>query len=224
METTDASHAALRDRYLAALLAGDREAALHTLDEGAVRGVSPPDLAIDVVGGAQREIGRLWSENRIGIAEEHLATAISQVGLARLYGRGSAPRNGRRVLVACVEGELHDMGARIAGDVLDAAGFGVRMLGASVPTASLVAMVEQACPDLVALSATMTFNLPALREAAARVRALPAAPPVIVNASPGDGAALPDGVVVVGGSARELVAAARRLLGVAPVGGFVEAA
>lgn len=205
----------LRDRYLTALLDGDREAALRVLDAGAARGLNASDLSIDVVGGAQREIGRLWSENRIGIAEEHLATAISQVGLARLYGRGThAPRNGKRVLIACVAGEQHDMGARIAGDVLDEAGFAVRMLGADVPVDSLVAMTARHRPDLVALSATMTFNLPALREAVARLRATSDPPPIVV-AAPLDAAPLP-GVVVAGGSARELVATARRLLGVSP--------
>ncbi len=37
----------------------------------------------DVIQKTQREIGRLWQENRITIADEHVATAISQLALAR---------------------------------------------------------------------------------------------------------------------------------------------
>jgi methanogenic corrinoid protein MtbC1 len=72
--------------------------------------------------------------------------------------------------VACVEGELHDFPARLVADALDLAGFDVRYLGASVPTASLLSMLEREQPDLIALSVTMAFNMPALHSAVARIR------------------------------------------------------
>ena len=50
------------------------------------------------------------------------------------------------------------------------AGFGVRFLGADVPTESLVAMAREDPPDLLVLSTTMTFNVPGLRAAALRAR------------------------------------------------------
>ena len=163
---------ALVNRYLAAQLAGDRRVALRIiLDEALAAGVSVPDLYLHILQPAQHQIGRLWEENRIGVAEEHLATAISQLVLAHLYPfLPRAPDNGQRVLIACVAGELHDMGARITADFFEMAGFGVRLLGADVPTESLVAMTREAPPDLLVLSTTMTFNVPALRDAALRTR------------------------------------------------------
>ncbi|MET0414191.1 MAG: cobalamin-dependent protein [Polyangiaceae bacterium] len=163
----------LRRRYLAAQLAGNRREALRLLlDEGLARGASVLDMQLDVIQAAQREIGRLWQENSISIAQEHMATAISSMALSHLFDR--APRaaaNGKRVLVACVEGELHDFPARMVADALDLAGFEVRYLGASVPTDSLLQMIARDEPDLLALSTTMTFNVPALRQALERVRA-----------------------------------------------------
>ncbi len=163
---------ALVDRYVAAQLAGDRRAALRVaLDEALASGVPVPDLYLKLLQPAQHQIGRLWEENRIGVAEEHLATAISQLVLAHLYPLlPRAPDNGRRALIACVAGELHDMGARITADFFEMAGFGVRFLGADVPTESLVAMAREDPPDLLVLSATMTFNVPGLREAALQTR------------------------------------------------------
>src|SRR5262249_4416722 len=94
----------LRARYLAAQLAGSRREALRlVLDEGLARGVPALDVELEVIQEAQREIGRLWQENAITVAEEHMATAISHMALSHLYEH--APRastNGKKVLVACV--------------------------------------------------------------------------------------------------------------------------
>jgi MerR family transcriptional regulator, light-induced transcriptional regulator len=174
---------ALLERYLAAQLKGQRQEALRLLvEEGVGAGISVPDLQLKVISPAQREIGRLWQENRITVAQEHMATAISQLGMAQLYRHlPRDPANGKRVTVACVEGELHEVGARIASDFLEMSGFDVEFLGANVPTDSLVRWVEEARPDLLCLSATMSFHLPALQEAIEQVRAVAPTLPIAVG-------------------------------------------
>jgi methanogenic corrinoid protein MtbC1 len=163
----------VRARYLSAQLKGNRREALRlVIEEGVARGATAIEVQQHVIQEAQREIGRLWQENQISIAEEHMATAISHMALAHLYDH--APRaaaNGKRVVVSCVEGELHDFPARLVADALDLAGFDVRYLGANVPTASLVDLLCREPPDLLALSVTMGFNAPGLRAAVQQVRA-----------------------------------------------------
>ena len=81
----------LSARYLDAQLAADRAEAVRViLEDGLAAGASVSDLLIRVILPAQREIGRLWQENRITIADEHVATAISQLVVAQLYGRVEA--------------------------------------------------------------------------------------------------------------------------------------
>ena len=173
---------ALFARYLDAQLAGDRRAALRVvIDEGLGAGHAVGELQAHVVRAAQAEIGRLWQQNRISIAQEHMATAISHVAASRLFEEATpAPRIGRRVVVACVEGEFHEFPARLVADFLDLGGFDVLYLGGNVPTDHLISMLEEAKPDLLAFSVTMSFNVPALRTALERIRArLPALPVLI---------------------------------------------
>lgn len=169
---SDDAAAKLVKRYLAAQLAGNRREALRLLvEEGLNKGVPAQDLQLRVIQAAQYEIGRLWQENRVSIAQEHMATAISQLALAHLYPH--LPREqsrGKRVIIACVEGEQHEMGGRIAADVLETNGFDVRYLGASVPTESLVTMVSADPPDVLCLSVTMSFHVPVVKKAIARLR------------------------------------------------------
>ena len=165
----------VRARYLAAQLAGDRRRALELLAESVkAHGLSAAQVQLQVIQEAQREIGQLWQENRITIAQEHMATSISQLALAQIFQSApSAAPNGRRVLVACVEGEMHEFPTQLAADTLDLAGFEVRFLGANVPTDSLLAMIDEIAPEVLALSCAMLFNVPSLREAVRRVRARP---------------------------------------------------
>ena len=162
-----ATLAMLRDQYLAALLVGARREALEiAIEEALWQDVEVPSLYLEVVKSAQYEIGRLWQAKRIGVAQEHLATEISRAVLARLHALlPCEPSNGRRVVVACVEGELHDLGAQMVADFLDMAGCTVHFLGADVSPESLAELVRARPPDLLALSATAASHLPAVREA-----------------------------------------------------------
>ncbi|NTX05637.1 cobalamin B12-binding domain-containing protein [Myxococcus sp. CA040A] len=218
IETEDTlSH--LRARYLTAQLAGNRREALRLLvDEGLLVGVPLQVLHLDVIQQAQYEIGRLWQENVISVAQEHLATAISQLALAHLYRHlPRDPPNGKLVMMSCVEGELHEMGARMASDFLEMAGFEVRFLGASVPPEHLARLLREVKPDLLALSVTMSYHLPALRRAVEHAReALPDVPIAVgghaFRWAPGLEKELD--VSFHGKDARELVSAACRTLGV----------
>ena len=164
---------ALTERFLAAQLAGDRREALRmVVEDGIARGARVIDLQARVIRPAQQEIGRLWQTNRVSIAQEHLATGVSQVVMARLFEFVSpTPRNGIVVAVVCVEGELHDFPARLVADYLDHAGFTVRYFGANVPTDETLMMLKSDPPRLLALSTTMSFNVAALRDTIRRVRA-----------------------------------------------------
>jgi methanogenic corrinoid protein MtbC1 len=170
--TMIAMDSSLAPRYLDALLAGDRTRALRVLDDyGLHKGVPAEALLLDVVMRAQADVGTLWQENRITVADEHVATAISQVALAHLYRHAARrPPVGCSAVVACVEGELHDMGARACADLLDLHGVDVTFAGANVPAHSLVALCQRLRPHVVALSVTMPFHLAALRSTVLHLR------------------------------------------------------
>jgi methanogenic corrinoid protein MtbC1 len=210
----------LRDRYMRAQLTGDRREAVRiVVEDGLGGGARVIDLQAEVIQAAQQEIGRLWQQNRVTVAQEHMASAISQLSLAALFERAAPARPlGKKLVLACVEGELHDLPARMAADVLELEGFDVRYLGADVPPSDLIKMIGDERPDLIGLSVTMSFNVPALRTAIARVRATTALPIFIGGHAtmwaPGLAGEL--GVTAAGTTPAEVVAMARRLVGIAP--------
>ncbi len=174
---------ALARTFLAAQLAGDRKEAMRVVvEDGVQQGARVADLQTHVVQAAQHEIGAMWLRNQISIAQEHLATGIAQVVLARLFELAPpAPRNGKRVIVACVEGEHHDMPARLVADFLDTAGFTVGYYGADLPLDHLLKSLANNKTAVLALSATMSFNLPSLRKTIEAVRAAHPELPIVIG-------------------------------------------
>jgi len=164
----------LRDRFLAALVAGAQGEALEiAIEDGLADDVPATTLYLEVVQASLREIGRLWQQKQISVAQEHAATGIARLALAQLrLHLPHAPSNGKHVAVACVEGELHDLGGRMIADFLETAGFEVNFLGANVPTEALAELVRQRPPQVLGLSATTTSSITGLRRAIAAVRAV----------------------------------------------------
>src|SRR6516225_7514635 len=142
--------------YLKSLLAGDRAAAGEVIESLLVSSIALPDIYLNVLSPVMVQIGELWGRRAINVAQEKLATQITlgQMSKLRLLQVGPRP-SAHRVLVSCVEGEEHYIGARMAADLFMMEGWAVDFLGPNVPGASLIQMIKSRRPQLVALSATM---------------------------------------------------------------------
>ncbi len=175
------------EAYLAAILAGDRRKAYRLVDEVREGGTDLSRLYVDVFQPAMREIGRLWQENAITVADEHVATAITQAAMARAFEQVFVWDEGigRSLVAACADTERHEVGLRMICDLLELRGWDTTYLGASVPLESLVSMTQRKRPDVVALSATITPHLPRLRAMIEGIRdAMPEAPLILVGGRP----------------------------------------
>jgi methylmalonyl-CoA mutase cobalamin-binding domain/chain len=166
-----------RTEYLDALRRGDARAALQVVDERGDAGVSFDELCEDVFRPALYEIGDLWERGEIGVADEHLASAIAETVLACVGSFSSAPLDARpRVLVCSTQDEAHALGARMVGETFAAADWSVQYLGASTPIDAIATAVVEREVDVLALSTTMSHHLPIAVETIEAVRA--AAPQV----------------------------------------------
>src|SRR3954451_2728615 len=139
--------------YLEAIRKGDARAAHDVIDGLIDAGMSFDQLCEDVVRPALYEIGELWARGEIGVAEEHVASAISDAILACIGPFSTSHLDGRhRVLVCCSEGELHAIGARMVGETFAAAEWAVEYLGASMPAESVASAVVERRVDVLAIS------------------------------------------------------------------------
>ena len=155
-----------------------RTAAFGLLD----RGLKPRALYLEVLGPALQEVGLRWQRGLISVAQEHLATAIVSSVMATVAPRlVELPPIARRAVLACTDGELHDVGLRMVSDFLEADGWDVLFLGALTPPDALQLLVAENTPDVVGLSTALTTHLASAADAIAAIRELDVSPFVMVG-------------------------------------------
>lgn len=161
----------LATEYLDTLLDGERRTASQLILDAVEEGVSVKEIYLHVFQPCQHEIGRLWQTNQVSVAEEHYVTAATQLIMSQLYSRVfSTQKTGRRLVATCVSGELHEIGVRMVADFFEMEGWDAYYLGANTPTESILETLETREADVLAISATITFNLEAMTEMIAEVR------------------------------------------------------
>jgi methanogenic corrinoid protein MtbC1 len=173
--------AELVERYSMADRFGAVRRARQLLDAG----VDDTVLA-EVVGDAQRHVGSLWQSDAWTVAQEHTATAIAESVLATLDDARPQGRTRGRVVMVAADGEWHVLPARLAARAFEQAGIGVRFLGGSVPPSDLVRTLPTTGVDAVAVSVTLSRNLPGAARSIAACHAVGL--PVVVGGQAVDAA------------------------------------
>ncbi len=95
---------------------------------------------------------------------------ISELVKPHLNAEEGAPKQGT-VLLATVQGDIHDIGKEIVRFMLEVNGFDVHDLGIDVPVGTVVEMVRTEQPDVVALSGLLTLSYDSMRDTVAAIDA-----------------------------------------------------
>jgi len=170
--------------FESALLAGDRRSAESLIARCLEQGRGLIDVELHIIQPALYGIGRKWQNNEVTVVQEHLATAISQAAMTSgLLKSAVSAANGRKVLLACVEGNNHAVGLQMVADAFLLAGWEVQYLGANVPTKALLLHIAQYKPDLLGLSVSFAQQLRVVREITSQLTRAhgQARPPVIIG-------------------------------------------
>ncbi|MFP4469234.1 MAG: B12-binding domain-containing protein [Bacteroidales bacterium] len=161
--TASAITDSIYNNYLNALLAGNRQVC-HSIVKKLLD--SKPDIKDLYVHLFQRslyEVGELWEKNKISVATEHIATAITEGLLTLVYPTiFAAEHSGKKGLVACVPNEFHQIGAKMVADTFELNGWDGYFIGSNTPVQDLIKAIDETQPDVIALSLSIYFNLPEL--------------------------------------------------------------
>jgi methanogenic corrinoid protein MtbC1 len=106
------------------------------------------EVAVPLLG----EIGKRWAGQKLGIASEHLATAILRSMLGVALQPTATSLAGPRIVFATPGGERHELGLLMAAVTALGAGANPLYLGAEVPIEDLLGAVERSKALALALS------------------------------------------------------------------------
>lgn len=158
-------------KYLEFLLKGERKKALDLVLDIYNNKKNLKEIYLNIFQNVQFEVGRLWQLNKINIAQEHFVTAATQLIMSQLYPfLFSEERKDKSIIVTCVNGELHELGARMVADFFEMEGWNSHYLGANTPISSIIQTIESSKSQIIAISATMTFHVNNVKELITEIR------------------------------------------------------
>ena len=151
------------NQYLNALLTGD-----STLCKGIVQdllglNISFLDLYDHLYRRSLADVGDLWAKNMITVADEHIATAITESLISQLQPVSSGlEKTGQRVLISCITSNLHQIGAKIVAGHFEQLGWDTYYLGANMPITDLLDIIDRIQPDVICLSLALVEHFKTL--------------------------------------------------------------
>ncbi|UTR11484.1 cobalamin-dependent protein [Evansella sp. LMS18] len=164
----------MEPKQLAGLLLEGREDGVIEQFKEIENKYSRLSLYEDFITPAMYYIGELWEENEITVADEHLATAVCDFALSRTMEQKYRQADEdlpvkKKAMLFSVEGEQHYIGMKMAAALFRDKGWSVRYHGPDLPLDHALAAIKQWKPDVVSLSAALSYRLPAVKEYIAKI-------------------------------------------------------
>lgn len=146
--------AAYRDRMTAAIIRFDEDALEEAYNE-ALSLYSVNDVTRRLLTPLLAELGARWEAGLGSIAEEHFFGLYLRNKLGARFHHRHRNNTGPRLLVACLPGELHEIGMLLFALAAHERGFRLVLLGANLPLTEIPAAARQAGCDGIVLSGSV---------------------------------------------------------------------
>jgi len=144
-----------------AVFDGDESKALELVKKALAEGVSPQDIVDKGLVKGLHECGAGYEAGEKFIPEMLMSAEAMKVSMAVLKPHLAAGETaaGGKVVLATVEGDVHDIGLELVATMLGSAGFEVDFMGPDVETSRIIAEVKKVKPHLLGLSALLTNTM-----------------------------------------------------------------
>lgn len=137
---------------------------LETLLLKASSKMSQPNLIENLIVPLIYQVGDLWHDGIIRIANEHLASSVIRFFLTNLIEQNSPSSNAPVIISATPRGQEHELGALIVGVIAASAGWKVIHLGSNLPVEEIAAAADNLNTEVISLSIVYPADDPQLNK------------------------------------------------------------
>lgn len=155
----------LIERFFDTLVNGDRPAARAVIAEQVSAGVPATRVISDLLWPTYELIERLYRTDHMSKLSYHFSTRLLRMLVDQVSGKlVFGPSNGQSVFVSCGPAEGDELGAQMAVDLLETAGYAVTFAGGGLPSDEIRAQVHERQPNILLMFASGPSDLPGIRE------------------------------------------------------------
>ncbi len=131
------------------------------------------------------EIGRLWEEEKLDVATEHVcvntANALVKIINERQLKSVARHHNKRKIFICTPNGEQHNLACNIIESTLLSKGYKVYNASPSLPADSITHSLSKIMPDAILISVTLEDNIQIAKSLARKIRTGFTSLPIIVG-------------------------------------------
>ena len=155
--------AELFEKMAQCVIDGDDELAASLAKEGLAMGLDPLECITEGYVPGVNTVGEDFAAGiaflpELVMAGEAMKAAVSILE-PEMVKRGSAREMYGKVVLATVEGDIHEIGKTLVATLLSSSGFEIFDLGVDVSTARIIEKVKEVDANIVALSALLTTTM-----------------------------------------------------------------
>lgn len=156
------------EKLLAAMINSDRSGAAELIGQALDAGFEPVQVISDILDPAIVQLGRLWEEESMSLAQNFVASKIAEDTLLRCIPENSVNLHTKgAVVIGNIEDDFHSLGRKTVGLFLSAAGWDVYDLGNDVPAEEFLDKALEVNANVIGASAMMqttALNIRKLRQ------------------------------------------------------------
>jgi 5-methyltetrahydrofolate--homocysteine methyltransferase len=153
-EKQKAADLPLDERLGRYIIEGTKDGLIPDLDLKLAEGVRPLDIINGPLMAGMAEVGRLFNNNELIVAEVLQSAEAMKAAVAHLEGFMEKSEGSRRgkIVLATVKGDVHDIGKNLVEIILSNNGYEVVNLGIKIPPEEIIKACLKHKPDAVGLS------------------------------------------------------------------------
>ncbi len=176
-------HQALDRKLANYIVEGARDGLIEDLERKRREGASPIEIINGPLMDGMNEVGRLFNNNELIVAEvlqsaEAMKAAVTY--LEQFMAKGESAARGK-ILLATVQGDVHDIGKDLVEMILANNGYTVINLGIRVPPQALISAYSEHAPDVIGLSGLLVKSAQQMVSTAVDLKAAGICVPLLVG-------------------------------------------
>jgi 5-methyltetrahydrofolate--homocysteine methyltransferase len=154
------------DALKEAIIGGDEGVVESQVNKALAEGAEAGDIMANGLIAGMGVVGKRFKVGEMFLPEVLLSAEVMHKGLGiitPLLAKAGQKGMGK-VVIGTVEGDIHDIGKRIVGFLLEGNGFEVTDLGVDVKADVFIKAIEESKPDILGMSALLTTTMPHMGE------------------------------------------------------------
>ena len=162
----------LFEQIAEAVIDGATSQVVSLVNEAVSKEIPVGEILNDALIAGMNEVGALFKDGEMFVPEVLVSAKALQAGIDIIRPAlvEAGVKAAGRIVTVTVEGDLHDIGIKLVGMMLEGAGFEVINIGVDKPAKEIIEKVKELKPNILGMSAMLTTTMANMKDVVEMLR------------------------------------------------------